>query len=366
MRSFLAISLVVAAGCGDNLSGPPGSVEDGADETGAVTTDPVEKVLPAVCASRTWDTVRADSADLVIRAVPSVTGAVVFMVPRAGGSLRGFEMDGRGNMVGDPAGMKIRTDAAFTDVSATRMDDRLVVGVVHDRQVSINVVKDDLTDYRELAVANGSMIGEATMMQSRNTRIAMTGGTSGMVSTVFDSAWAAMGSEVVTPSVPVSMTSAAYGTDAMVAWSTSADCHLQRVAAGIESVRDTPCRNARIAVDFAERGGWMVYERGNSLAISRIEADGHNQIANERQLVPYGSAPRIAFDGSRYWVSYLDTHGDVVVGMVDENGSLDSTVVDGMRPMPGAYDLQVAAGTAWVVGHDGRNMAAARICKVAQ
>ena len=353
MRSFFAITLALTAGCGDNLKGPADPIDDGADQGGAVSTETAQKLLPEICATRTWDTVTYDAKDSVVRAVPTVTGAALFMVPKSGGMLRGFEVDGRGMVMGDPTGRKIRSDMAFTDVSATRLDDRYVIGLVSGNQVRINVVKDDLSDYRESAVTDGTFVGDSTMMHARNTRISTTGGASGLTSTAFDSAWASMGSEVVAHSVPTSMTSAAYGNDAMIAWSTGTECHVQRVASGIESMQPYPCNNGRLAVNFAERGGWMVYERGESVMIARILADGHNQIANENQLARFGSSPRIAYDGANYWMSYVDYHGDIVVGMVDSTGLLDSTAIQGTQPLHDSYDLAIAAGSAWVFALDG-------------
>ena len=329
-------------------------------------TNTATKLLPEICATRTWDTVTYDAKDSVVRAVPTVTGATLFMVPKNGGMLRGFEVDGRGMVIGDPAGRKIRNDLAFTDLSATRHDDRYVVGLVHAGQVSITAVRDDLADYRELAVAWGSLVGEQTVVQARNTRVTTTGGAGGMMSTEFDANWASMGSTEFARSVPISMTSAAYGNDAMVAWSTETTCHLQRVASGIESSQPYACKNGRLAVSFEERGGWMVYERGDSVMIARIEANGHNQIANENQLARFGSSPRIAYDGANYWVSYINVRGDLVVGMVDKTGSLDSTAVEGTQPMHDSYDLAIAAGSAWVFALDHNGLGATRLCKVAQ
>ncbi|MBA3464376.1 MAG: hypothetical protein H0T46_30775 [Deltaproteobacteria bacterium] len=366
MRSFLAFSLAVAAGCGDDLSGPADPMDDGADQGAAVDTNTAQKVLPEICATRTWDSVNYDAKDSVVRAVPTVTGAALFMVPKSGGMLRGFEVDGRGTVIGDPTGRKIRSDMMFTDLSATRLDDRYIVGLVSNGQVSINAVKDDLTEYRELAIASGSLVGDQTVVWSRNARIATTGGAGGMMSTRFDAEWASMGSTALAHSVPTSMTTAAYGNDAMVAWSTETTCHLQRVAAGVESTRPYACKNGRLAVNFEERGGWMVYERGASVMIARIEVNGHNPIANENLLTRFGTSPRIAFDGAHYWVSYIDARGDLVVGMVDSTGSLDSAAVEGTQPMHDAYDLAVAAGSAWVFALDGNGLGATRLCKVAK
>ncbi len=364
MRSFFAISLALVAGCGDNLGGPETLPADQAPENGNEAADPVQRVRPEVCGVRSWDVVY-DAKDTDLRAVGTPTGAAVFMVPKAGGILRGFLVDGRGLVVGNQDGQKIRGDANFTGLSATRVDDRYVVGLVTGNQISVNAIRDDLGDYRELTVVPGAFVGDSTVMHSRNTRITATGGSTGMVMSTFDSNWAPMGSEVVARSVPVSMTSASYGNDAMIGWSTDNECHVQRIASGVESMQPYPCHNSRLALDYASRGGWMVYEVGERLMIAKIAVDGHNQIANEQQLARFGSSPRIAFDGQRFWASYVDFHGDLVVGFIDENGTLDSTSISGTRPLAGAYDLAMIGGSPWVYAIDENGVGATHLCTMA-
>jgi hypothetical protein len=366
MRSFFAISLALVAGCGDNLSGPEGLPDEQAPENGNEAADPTARIKPEICGVRTWDEVVYEAKDTELRAVGTESGAAVFMVPRSGGMLRGFVVDGRGLISGDPKGLKIRNEGIYTSLSAGRVDGRFVVGLVAGDHTSVNVIREDLGDYRELAVVDGAFIGDATMMHSRNTKVTTTGGSSGMLMSTFDANWAPMGTRVVARSVPISMTSAAYGTDAMIGWSTPTECHVQRVASGIESMQPYPCSNNRIAVDYASRGGWMVYESGPSVMIGQIRADGHNQIANELPLVQHGSSPRIAFDGARFWVSYIDERGDVVVGFLDNHGAFDSRVMDGTRPMAGAYDLAVIGGSPWIYAIDGNGVGATKLCAVAQ
>jgi hypothetical protein len=83
-------------------------------------------------------------------------------------------------------------------------------------------------------------------------------------------------------------------------------------------------------------------------------------------LAPYGSAPRVAFDGQTYWASYLGPHGEVVVGMLDELGDLQSTALEGMAVTSDGYDLVTSPGSAFVYAIDGADLGATRICKTAQ
>lgn len=365
MRVLLALPLALAA-CGDNLSGPLDPNTDGVDPSGATETDTTARYAPAICDVQSYPTVQVDSLDSAVRAVPFDGGAALFMVPKTGGVLRGVLVDGRGSVVGDPAGTKLAGDAAFTGLAASRVDERFIVNVVAGDRTRITAVRDDLGDVRELADVEGALVGDRTMMQVRGTRVATTGGPKGMVATSFDMEWTEMGTGVVAQSVPISMSSAAYGTDAMIAWSTTTECHLTGVGSQIEATQPYACKNNRIAVDFAQRGGWMVYERDGSIMIARIDATRHDMIASQQLLVAYGRSPRIAFDGKTFWASYIEPHGNVVVGMIDETGDLDSTAVDGLTPATDAYDLAVAQGTAWVFAADHNGLGGARICKELQ
>lgn len=362
MRSFFAISLALITGCGDNLAGDPDPVSENGDLTAGVEDDGiVPRLLPQVCASRAWPEafVEDKNSDVAVVAMPH--GAALLAVPKTGGDLRGFLVDGRGLIMGDPAGTKI-ISGNFTGVSATVTDGRLIVGLVDGNNVAVNVVRDDLGDFRTLASVAGSFIGDATVMYARGERITATGGTTGMVLSTFDSQWASVGSELLARSIPTGMTTTAYGNDAMVAWTTASGCNLQRVASNIHSEQDFPCTNARLAVDYGDRSGQLVYEDGGDILLSNIEVSSHNEIANQLFLAPGGKAPRITFDGTRYWVSYTNIHNDVVVGYLDDQNNLVSTAIEGMRPMADAYELAFVNDAVWVYGLDENGFNASKMC----
>lgn len=368
MRVLLALPLVVTAACGDNLIGPGEPAGNGADQSGAAAGDVTARYEPEICGAETFASVQLDAKASAVRAVPSVGATALFMVPKSGGTLRGVLVDGRGYVIGNPDGQKIRSDAAFTSLSASRVDDRFVLGLVADGATHITVVRDDLGDFRELAVAAGELTGDTSMMHVRSARVATTGSGKGLVATTFDENWVATGSQIISPSVATSMMSAAYGSDAVVAWSTADECHLRRVAAGVESVQPYACQNGRLAVDFGLRGGWMVYERGDGIMLSRIDANAsvHSMIGNPTQLVALGRSPRIAFDGETFWTSYLDAHGDVVVGMLDETGGMQTAAINEMTPSSDGYDLVVGSGSASVYGIVSGRLGATHVCKTQQ
>lgn len=360
----LSLALALVAGCGDNLTlgDDPGDHDFGGGALDDPTT--IAKLVPEICAARAWPDIIMESKDADVRAIPMEQGVAVLHVDRNGGPLRGFLADTRGLVIGDRQGVKV-LDGRFTGVSATQVDGRLIAAVVEGMNVRVNVLRDDLGDFRLLETISGNAIGDTTIMHARGNRVTAVGGVTGIVSSSYDQAWAPMGTEVIARSVPDSnMTSAAYGNDAMVAWSSGGECHLQRVASGFHSSQNAPCPNARLATDYYSRGGQLVYEGGDGLLRADIRVSSHNEIANENILVPHGKAPRIAFDGVYYWVSYLNFHGDVVVGYLEEDGSLLSMALEGVRPADGAYDLAVIDGSVWVYTADTAGFSANRICLV--
>jgi len=150
MRAFLAISLVVMTGCGDNI----GTGEDGSTNSGdryPVDDDGVlAKLHPEVCAVRSWDTVTPTAKDVDLAVVQMPQGAGILSVPKQGGPLVGFLADARGLIMGPIEGTKIRTDGTWTGVSATNLDGRLVVGLTNGAKTSIDVVRDDLAMMQQI------------------------------------------------------------------------------------------------------------------------------------------------------------------------------------------------------------------------
>lgn len=353
MRVFLAISLAVITGCGDNLGtgeedGPaaPGDLYPGNDD------GEVAKLRPEVCAVRAWDTVWPDAKDLDLAVVQMPQGAAVLSVPRQGGVLRGFVVDAHGPIVGPPEGTKIRTDGAWTGVSAARVDGRLVVGLTDGTKTSIDVVRDDLGEHHELAVVAGGLIGEAPLLPARGARVSPIGGAFGVAANLFDPSGAQIDTQLVRSTAPTSLTTAAYGDDAVVAWSTETECHLERLAAGTHSMQPFACNNGRVAMDVASRAGVLVYEDRGGIDLSDLRINSHGEIANQIRIIPEGTSPRVVFDGERYWVSYLDLRGDIVVGFLEDDHAFVSMAIELQRPEHDAYDLAILDGEVWVYSLD--------------
>ena len=73
-------------------------------------------------------------------------------------------------------------------------------------------------------------------------------------------------------------------------------------------------------------------------------------------------APRVVFDGSRYWVSYLNDHNDVIVGYIDGNNHLVSTSLNGPQPANDAYEMTMIDHNPWVFTLDANGYEAHKMC----
>ncbi len=369
MRFFCTLVLI-GSGCGfgdDHAVVEPASPDmDMEDEMGEIG-DPVVPLIADVCDQRTWD-IPADTKQLDLAVVQTAAGATVFGVPKDGGAVRGFRVDQRADLF-DRDMIPIRDDRNYTGVSASTAGGRLIVASVIDDKVALDVVRDDLGARFALGDFSGSLVTDAPITTSRETQVALVGGSFGLTGHAFTgAAWEASAPIDLTKAPIVSMTATAYLDDAMVAWSTSTkECHLQRFASRKESVREFGCDGVRIAVNPAADSGMLVYEENGLVYRTDIRVGAESELANKVRLAEVASSPRVAFDGSRYWISYVDGHGDVVVGFVDDKGRLNSRALEGTRPDVGdAYDLAVFSGGVWVVGVSDLAFGAQRICAVPQ
>ena len=364
MRTFYAIVLTTM-GCmtAESVVAP---TEEQLDDDEAIdkTLDPTPgRLAPRVCATRAWP-VRGDT-DPEFTVVGTREGASVFTVPKAGGAVRAFRVDGRGDLVGEL--VTIRDDHAYTDISASISAGRLVLAATAGTKTTIDLVRDDLGARHALADLEGEFA--APILALRDSRLALVGGATGLTANSFDgAAWAPGAPQQITADPIVSMTAVPYLGDVMVAWSTeSKQCHLRRVGALRESVRSFACDAGRLAVDPVYRGGVLVYEDGTDVYRTEIRVGGESELANRIRVAELASSPRAAFDGTRLWVSYLNARGDVVVGFIDHRGELISRALEGIRPDRDGYELAAFADGLWLVVSLGELGAGSlRLCAIAE
>jgi hypothetical protein len=361
MRVFWSMVMLCGA-CGDNLLVDP-ELEGPPDDPGPEAVAP--HFAPDVCSVRSWPSVVYPDRDVDLTVVPTANGAAIFTVERGGGALRGFAIDGRGELETKEAGNIIRDDHVFTAVSAAYLDERLITAAVTDEgDIAIDMIRPDLGATYNLGMARGTMVADLPMANVRDQRLAtFADANDGITGMRFDTAWQTTGTQLLTPKAPISITATRYREDTLVAWSTPSTCHLTRIAAEQSSTRNFACAGARVAMNQLEREGLMVYSEGvDKIMISEIKIGGESEISNRRLFLENAWSPKIVFDGSRYWMSYINARQDVVVGYINEEGSLVSMALEGTQPMGDGYELAVIDGLVWVFAVDGAGANAQRLC----
>jgi hypothetical protein len=329
-------------------------MEDG--EVGEVTPMPLKS---SVCDIKKWD-ITPDAKDLDVQVVRTETGATVFTVPKDGGAVRGFRLDQRGDLF-DRDMLTLRDDRNYTGVSASIAGDRLIVASVVGDTVAIDMVRDDLGARHGLGEVSGTL--EAPVVTSRANHLALVGGREGLVANGFAlQTWESTGPFTVTKDPIVSITAAPYFSDTILAWSTeNKTCHLQRFGGKKESVGQFACNDARIAMNEADLYGQLVFVEDGTLYRSDILIGRPSELGGKIRIAENASSPRVVFDGTRFWISYINAHGDVVAGFLDK-GRLASRALEGMRPSPEAYDLAVFSDGPWLVDVHATAFAAVRMC----
>jgi hypothetical protein len=116
------------------------------------------------------------------------------------------------------------------------------------------------------------------------------------------------------------------------------------------------CDDVHLAIDDRNRATAVFTEDGGVFLASLEIKDGPHFSA--RQRLGDGSSPRAVFDGTRTWISYLDPHGTVTVGFLDEAGTFHSRGLT----TTGAYELANTGNGTWVVGVDDAKFSATRVC----
>jgi hypothetical protein len=334
-----------------------------------------QRFAPEVCGVREWTTlIAADPAmdisvigNLSVAGAPS--GATVLAVPRAGGTITGFSIDDRMNVVGDPTGTKVAIDGSFTAVSASLTNGRLVSAAVDSGIVNVNLLGNDLSNAQAIAKLPGNFVGKPAVLYANGDRVIPVATDAGLTVHAFDGSWNWINSKDVQASKPaIGMATTQVGNSAMVAWSTDYDCYVRLINtfdSGNGSTLQGPCLSPRLAANSTQDSAVLVYQTPQGVRFVSISHSAMNPAT--RMIRANASSPRVLFDGQRYWISYLDARGDVVVGILDSSGNLVSMGLTGTTPKDQAYELTMVNGSPWVLSldADGGGYTAQRMCVAA-
>jgi len=369
MGRLCALFLIVA-GCGDNIPGRTAPGQDGADFGGVGDPTPIQPVQynASVCGLQTWTPTVAQSApDSLLLVAPSPTGAAVVAMPAKGGALSGFTVDDRMMMAN--AGTNVLSGYAWNSAAISTVAGGLQLSGVDSTtgDVRVALLDNNLGVQSQILKTPGTLT--APMFAAYGERMTAVADTDGVSVWHYDREWNTTGSMLVLPTDPAtSVTTSAYGDTALVGWSTQTECYLARLpgfaTADWGVVGNGPCPTPRVAGDGTGEQAVVVYEYANTVRIAHV---GANQLSpSTTMLRAYSHSPRVVWDGTRFWVSYIGPHGDITVGFLDQWNRMHMLDLIGIRPQGTAYDLVMIGGSPWLVSLDNANGFAAHELCVAQ
>ena len=359
MGRFSSVLVLLLAACGDNVA-PEGVGPGPADEvdpSGNATDIP--RYVPSVCGVQTWNTSVFADPGMNVSVVPHSSGAAVLATPRAGGLVTGFVLDDRMQMI---SVNKLPIDGEFTDVVVSH-ENRLTSTALQGGAVFLHLLDDDLGNPQYTAKLPGTHIAEPAFFKTQADLVMPIGGDDGLWLHRFADSFEPLDAIHVVPSQPVrSMAAAQLGVALMTAFSTDNQCYLMLTStysAGIDTRLPVACPDPRLAVNQKTGEGVLVFD---SPAGVRMRSFVASQLGDERVLRARTSAARTLFDGTNFWISYLDERGDLLVGILDGEHQLITMSLAGPRPERGAYEMVLVDGNPWVLSLGSEGYTAHRMC----
>jgi hypothetical protein len=367
MGRFYAIVVVLVAACGDNEV-PPASVDLGQHPVGTTgALQPQVRELPEVCGDLQWSSSGVATTAMKLSVSTSSDGFTVLGVPTAGGKIEGFVMSSATKATGTVASVPI-TDT-FTSVGVTRVGGQLVTAASDGSSVQVVLLDDSLQNPVSIAQVPGTLVTAPAMLAADGSHIVPVAGTTGVSVETFDRAWQPVSSLQLASmaTAPAGFAATQLGAATLVAWTTATECDLATIytpVAGQIARADYPCASPRLTTDLVHGTSSLVFEAPDGVRLMHIS---HMQMGGASQLLrgEGATSPRVMFDGTHVWVTYIDLRGDLVAGILTGDGNqLVSTAIFGTRPTRDAYDIAMFDGAPWVFALDANGYTAHRMCVV--
>jgi len=363
MGRFSAIVFFLAA-CGDNSNQPvsvtpPGGV-DTTQPGGAGT--PTALYAPQVCGELSWTT-NARNTAVDVSVVPRPFGAQVLAVPLAGGTMSGYSLDKAMDM--QTINAQLAINDTFTQVSASEVNGHLTSTALDASSIRVHTITDDLSTATEVAKLLPGSIANPAFQIADGVNFVPVADDQGLRLERFDNAWQVSTMRAAKTEAATGLAAAPMGHSTVAAWSTKANCYMMTLftaSPGPLATMPEACTSPRLAIDGASQVGQLVFESTDGI---RMLTTKHTSFDGVSQLLRRdGTAPRVLWDGHRFWISYLDARGDIVVGYLDQGdtGHFISTAVVGPKPGSSAYDLVMIGGQVWTVSFDTEGYTAHRVC----
>jgi hypothetical protein len=336
--------------------------ETGVDTVQNGTGTPLPITAPQVCGDMSWKTTIGGAA-VDISLVPTSSGAQALAVPQGGGALSAYALDKQMNL--QAIGASLTIDDAFTAVSASSVRGYLVATAADASSLEVDMLANDLSKAATITKLAPGYIAKPAFQRSDTFDFIPVADATGLRLEGFDASWQAKTIRVATSEPATGMTAATMGHATVAAWATKARCYMTAVfgpqPGPLASVPEA-CVSPRLAIDSATARGQLVYEASDGIRMMSTELTSF--VGSSQRIAQSGSAPRVLWDGHRFWISYLDATGAIVVGYLDggDTGKYVSTMVVGPRPGASAYELAMIDGQVWVVSFVSDGIAASRLC----
>ena len=360
----LRVLLLLVAGCSTEavVSEPPVQVSDLPPTASSGAVAPSLKAEANVCHVDAWTTPSGAGDEVQLAVVPLAQGAALFSVPKAGGPLTGFAIDQYGLITTNPAGETVRT-GDFRSVHAGWVDGRIVTAVSDGTSLQVDAVSNDFVSHAKLAALLGAYAAQVPILHARDMRVMPTASSAGISYSTFDDQWQETHSTFAFHSDDTVGMDAAqlHGDtgDTLVAWSSHKECQVERLIAEEWWTAPQPCESPRFA-SIGDGRAELFFESLGRVGHYTI-AGGTDPLKGATFFPEPGTSPRAVFDGTRTWLTYLDVHGQVLAGFLDDNGGFVHTAID-QTPAHDAYELAIVDGAPWVFATNGTGYFAYEMC----
>lgn len=363
MGRFCASLLLLLGACGDNVDGDglgPGQTDD---INPGGNGDVIPRYVPAVCGLNQWTpTIGADPTMRVSVAQRPGGGATLLGVPSEGSPMFGFNVRTYADDLGD--GTKVPISGTFDHVSVSYVNDRPVSTATAGGAVFVHALDENLDNPQYITKLRGSFVGEPAFYWAQNNLVMPVVDDSGLWLHRFDDSLEPIDSKQILATKPATALAVAQlGGAVMSAWSTDTECYMSINATygdGVTARVGQACPSPQLATNQLTREGVMLFDSPEGV---RLMAFNSTKLGGEAPIIRSdASSPRTLFDGTNYWVTYLDARGDIVIGFLDANRHPVTMSLNDPRPERNAYELTLVDGEPWVFSIDSTGYNAYRLC----
>jgi hypothetical protein len=134
--------------------------------------------------------------------------------------------------------------------------------------------------------------------------------------------------------------------------------------AGVTTSLPLACPNPKLSVNQKTGDAVMLFDSVDGIRMMPIHV---TMFGGDAPVIRAdASSPRTVFDGTNFWVSYLDSRGDLVVGFLNNDYQPITMALGDTKPQRAAYELLLIDGQPTVVSLDASGYTAYKMCVEAQ